>query len=400
MKNFLLNLYKSNLKADKQERSCYFICLLFLSYLDYGLYFIVNLISWNMIITFKIKHWIGLKYSHIQLESLSFIFIFFMASCTNEASDSFISETFEAGISRRSMPVVVTICIDAYITIGGGGSLGGVSHTVYKGTTCRTCLVDEQYELNPDEYEAGGFPDYGTAIDKGSGGGGGNGKRYYVGDKWEFNFSQMAKIYASNSNLNAYQKGLLENVISKFNELYKPYPALYDRLVKDSIRINFKMDTTIIRSAGYKPHDCSISFKDEASINCENLAEEIIHAVQHQVFYGKDMDEKYKNFEFEAKVFHDFVYSKALFYDNLDANFAFWATMTYSDPLFVEQYQNWICECAKRGCMPSSEFKTYNDLCKQWKGYPGEYKESMTPKLLEFYFRKADPPIKPNNNEY
>lgn len=172
------------------------------------------------------------------------------------------------------------------------------------------------------------------------------------------------------------------------------------KLVKDSIRINFKMDTTIIRSAGYKPHDCSILFKDEASINCENLAEEIIHAVQHQVFYGKDMDEKYKNFEFEAKVFHDFVYSKALFYDNLDANFAFWATMTYSDPLFVEQYQNWICECAKRGCMPSSEFKTYNDLCKQWKGYPGEYKESMTPKLLEFYFRKADPPIKPNNNEY
>jgi hypothetical protein len=50
-----------------------------------------------MIITFKIKHWIGLKYSHIQLESLSFIFIFFMASCTNEASDSFISETFEVG---------------------------------------------------------------------------------------------------------------------------------------------------------------------------------------------------------------------------------------------------------------------------------------------------------------
>ncbi len=97
MKNFLLNLCKYNLKADKQERSYYFICLLFLLYLDYGLYFIVNLISWNMIITFKIKHWIGLKYSHIQLESLSFIFIFFMASCTNEASDSFISETFEVG---------------------------------------------------------------------------------------------------------------------------------------------------------------------------------------------------------------------------------------------------------------------------------------------------------------
>ncbi len=63
------------------------------------------------------------------------------------------------------------------------------------------------------------------------------------------------------------------------------------------------MDTTIIRSAGYKPHDCSISFKDEASINCENLAEEIIHAVQHQVFYGKDMDEKYKILNLKPRYF-------------------------------------------------------------------------------------------------
>lgn len=61
--------------------------------------------------------------------------------------------------------------------------------------------MDEYPELNPGEYEAGGFPEYGTAVDKGSGGGG-NGKRYYVGDKWEFKFAQIAPIYASNSNLN------------------------------------------------------------------------------------------------------------------------------------------------------------------------------------------------------
>lgn len=75
----------------------------------------------------------------------------------------------EAGVSTRNVPIVVTICTDAYITIGGG-SFGGTSYTVYKGTTCRTCLVDEYPELNPGEYEAGGFPEYGTAVDKGSGG--------------------------------------------------------------------------------------------------------------------------------------------------------------------------------------------------------------------------------------
>lgn len=84
---------------------------------------------------------------------------------------SFPSERLEGGVSRRSVPIVVTICTDAYITIGGGGSFGGTSYTVYKGTTCRTCLADEYPELNPGEYEAGGFPEYGTAVDKGHGGG-------------------------------------------------------------------------------------------------------------------------------------------------------------------------------------------------------------------------------------
>lgn len=164
------------------------------------------------------------------------------------------------------------------------------------------------------------------------------------------------------------------------------------------------MDTTIIRSAGYKPHDCSISFKDEASINCENLAEEIIHAVQHQVFYGKDMDEKYKNFEFEAKVFHDFVLNKAAFYDHLEVLISNWGTFGCEDQNFVSKYTDWIMECGSTGRLSPSEYSTdtsmYNELCKEWKGYPGEHKKGMTPKLLEFYLRKADPPIKPSNNEY
>lgn len=318
-------------------------------------------------------------------------------------SDLFISETLEAEMTTRSVPVVVTICTDAYVTIGGGGSLGSASYTVYKGTTCRSCLVDEIPELNSGEYEAGSFPEYGTAVDKGSSGGR-NGKRYYVGDKWEFNFSQMAKIYASNSNLNAYQKGLLENVISKFNELYKPYPALYDRLVMDSIKINFMMDPSLDSYAAYRLSDCSILFKAESSINCDQLSEEIIHAVQHQAFYGKDMDMKYKNFEFEAKVFHDFVYNKAAYYDHLGVLITNWATYACTNPSFESKYNSWIMECASTGRLSPSEYSKetsmYNVLCKEWEGYSGEYKKGIIPKLLEFYLRKADPPIIPNNDEY
>lgn len=122
--------------------------------------------------------------------------------------------------------------------------------------------------------------------------------------------------------------------------------------------------------------------------------------VLHRADFFFRFDPKYKNFEFEAKVFHDFAYNKAILYDNLNVGFHLLATMTYPDPTFATDYREWLDKCAEKGCMPSSEFATYNSFCKQWQGYPGKYKEGLVPKLLEFYFRKADPPIKPNNNEY
>lgn len=65
-------------------------------------------------------------------------------------------------IEPRTM--LKTICKDAFVTVSGGG----VSYSVYKGTTCRTCAESEP--LGQGEYEAGGFPQYGNATDRGTGG--------------------------------------------------------------------------------------------------------------------------------------------------------------------------------------------------------------------------------------
>lgn len=76
--------------------------------------------------------------------------------------------------STRSM--VVTVCSDAYVDVAG--------YSEYKGTTCRTYTVGSVGGLGYGEYHPGGFPQNGSATDRGSGG---NGERnYYVGDKLVF----------------------------------------------------------------------------------------------------------------------------------------------------------------------------------------------------------------------
>lgn len=58
--------------------------------------------------------------------------------------------------------------------------------------------------------------------------------------------------------------------------------------------------------------------------------------VLHRADFFFRFDPKYKNFEFEAKVFHDFAYNKAILYDNLNVGFHLLATMTYPDTTFIE----------------------------------------------------------------
>ena len=66
-------------------------------------------------------------------------------------------------VVTRSYPVIITYCCDAYVDVLGV--------SVYQGTTCKS------YSPNMGGggfgwYLAGGFPEYGTQTDYGSGGGG------------------------------------------------------------------------------------------------------------------------------------------------------------------------------------------------------------------------------------
>lgn len=309
-----------------------------------------------------------------------------LSACSTIENELFFVEQ----LTTRSV-VTVTVCTDAFVDI----SVGGASGSFYKGTRCKTCQINMS-ELGADEYIAGGFPQYGTATNRG--GGGSTTKEYYVGDDWHFEFDNLNSIYGAGSNLNVAQKDKLQHALNAYNIMPDRFAEIYQELKDEHIAIKFKLDSNIGYPALYNKTDRSIYFEAEASINWENLQEEVVHAVQHLVYYGNAMNPQYKNYEFEAKVFHDLTNQLAEDYENEDfyAN-AYRVLATDNRPEFAEAYQKWIKSISTRGSMPSSEYAKFNELCEMWQGYPGETIHNFTPKVLEAYFRKPRPPKNPKN---
>ena len=61
------------------------------------------------------------------------------------------------------------------------------------------------------------------------------------------------------------------------------------------------MDTTLKDwPAQYDKDKKTISFRSRGDIHWSSVAEELLHVLQHQCFYGSTMDPKYKNYEFEV----------------------------------------------------------------------------------------------------
>lgn len=221
--------------------------------------------------------------------------LFVLNSCTD---DYFLSDTeyhtnVAALLTTRS--VAVTVCSDAYVEVGG--------YSEYKGTTCRTYIGGGGGGgLGPGEYYPGGFPQYGTATDRGSGGGG---KSFYVGDNWYFTFKNISPIYGYGSTLNLVEKSNLEAVFSIMKTMPQDFDKLVDLLVRRNLRIDFKTNSDLKTAAQYDGKTRTILFHDADEINWDHFREELIHAVQHLCYYGDSMTDKYRNYEFEAKVFID-----------------------------------------------------------------------------------------------
>lgn len=280
-------------------------------------------------------------------------------------------------LSTRS--VAVTVCQDAYVDVGG--------YSEYKGTTCTTTYIGGGG--GSAGYSPGGFPQYGVFEDQGTGG---NGYAYYVGDKWQFYFPKVQSIYGLGSTLNVVQKSQLEHVLELFDIFPSDFKAMYKKLLNKNIRFKFSIDFSILSEAQYNGRDNSIKFQSENNISWTYLIEELVHAVQRNCYYGNTMDDKYKNYEFEAKVFIDLVNGICGKAEGIDMLIEARPAQTDGSEPFGSLYNKWIREIIDRGFISGSDYNTYNSLCDLWNPPKGENMPNFTPQLIEEFFRKPHPP--------
>lgn len=269
----------------------------------------------------------------------------------------------------------VETCVDAFVSAGG--------YEVYKGTHCWTCMqFVPDGELPPDQW-----------VVPGSGASEYNGK---IPTYAEFyTYTNLTQIYGSRSTFTTGQKMLLNSAIVEFRDRSSYLGKIIQYLRDNYCVINFGIKHVYsasgeLATAAFVGKDSAIYFRDEAAITVENLEEELIHAVQYYQFYQKDMNMKYKNYEFEAKVFRDLAMA---FDKNSLGPPKYCPVYGYPDDYYHDSYVVWIERIAEFREFIGTTRNEYMRFCNDWNhpAYPGEYNPAIEPKMLRYYFPKQQP---------
>ena len=110
---------------------------------------------------------------------------------------------------------------------------------------------------------------------------------------------------ASQTNMNSAQLDLLKNALTEIKNTTIG-GRIYELLVDNGVKLAFNVVPRYSdKNAYFAPGDNSITFMRDNCITSHALREELVHAVQYNVFYGASMTDKLTNFDFEAKVIAD-----------------------------------------------------------------------------------------------
>jgi hypothetical protein len=221
----------------------------------------------------------------------------------------------------------------------------------------------------------------------GSGSSGGSGGSGGSGSNPPSTTPNADQLYASTSTLSASEKKKLYDALDEFKNKYPAYSQVFKNLVTKGIKIKFSIDPTI----GIDPTDPTIAgalavygtnktirFKSAADINCDNLQEELIHAIQHDK-YETAMVPTVRNYEFEAKVFRDLACPN-INIENLCS------LMGFEESDAFQNYSKWVLDCAERHTFLESDIAQFSTFCSNWTVYERSYDASFVPNILKEYF--------------
>lgn len=182
---------------------------------------------------------------------------------------------------------------------------------------------------------------------------------------------------ASETNMNEIQIKKLKDALTYVkNGIWGS--RLYNELVNNGVKLSFMMTTTHPNKiAFFTKEDNSIKFTGTNYIEGEHLIEEIIHAVQFNLYYGDKMRDDIRNFEFEAKVVKDIDCERSA------RGCALSGAMGMDDnEEFCNNYGDFVYF---NGTWDSNAQSTYNGLGETWNQYNGDFDPSITPELLINY---------------
>lgn len=231
------------------------------------------------------------------------------------------------------------VCQDAYIDIG----IGGVNYSVYQNTRCWYVPVDS-YKPEPGWYIQNDFP---------TGNRGGYSKSGPTNGTYQVSFPNLTGICGEYSDLNLESKYELNVLVGMFGENPSGKKIL-DKIKSGDIKIHFKSDNTIQVPAQYNAATNTIQIRFVNYMDIHQLSEELIHAVQHQQFYGNAMLTIFKDVEFEAKIFLDI--ARAI----NDEEFLPVVTMNQSND-FSGEYWKWIEKIGENKMFMSTDEKNFEN---------------------------------------
>lgn len=95
---------------------------------------------------------------------------------------------------------------------------------------------------------------------------------------------------------------ILNDVIDQLIKKSDSHSKLFDWLVAGKVKITFQLGEINTPAQFYRN---TITFKNSQDITCNSLIEELVHAVQYNCCYNKDMNNTYSDYELEAKMVCD-----------------------------------------------------------------------------------------------